>query len=423
MTEIDKGIAVIIFHQGSDEQLQKCIAGLECAVTEQVEDVVSCETVSEVAKLAEEYRSAQQDVLLLDSAAILVENSISNLLRSRIDNSKAGMIAGYNVAMDKLEEAIAQGCTYESNTEERRVSLEMCAGILIRHEVLENITELAQHIISKKYLIRALSLSSLEAGYENLIQWQSFMVLQTNLQDGTIEEQIHDVEYVRQKWGIELSYYNSIRRDLMDMMEANSTNHIKVLEVGCGTGATLLHLGKRFPNAEIHGVEIDERAAHFASKMAQVSCGNIEDCNLDYPEEYFDYIILGDVVEHLVNPQKVLVYLKSILKKDGAILTSIPNVQHFSVVLPLLLGEFEYQDSGILDRTHLRFFTLATIQDMMKECGLDIQCVMPSYNHEMKESWIDQFLDRMCALSTAINKDGFEVWQYRLKLRKSGEEA
>ena len=419
MSEASRGIAVIIFHKGSEELLQKCLASLELTAGEYVEAVASCVTVDEFLQLTEQYSSVERDVLLLDGVAMVVQNSIANLVQALVDNPQAGMIAGYNVALDKLEECATRGWNYEAHTEERRVSLEGCVGILIRYQLLKDVAELAQHIVSKKYLIRALSLKSLETGYENLIQWQSLMVLQGNPQDGTIEEQIHDVEYVRQEWNIELSYYSSIREDLINMIESNQSAHIKVLEVGCGTGATLLHLAKRFPNADIHGVEIDERAAHFACKMAQVTCGNVEDCNLDYPQEHFDYIILGDVVEHLVNPQKVLIYLKSLLKQDGAILTSIPNVQHFSVVLPLLLGEFEYQDSGILDRTHLRFFTLSTIEDLMKECGLQIECVLLGYRHDMKEDWIDQFLDRLCALSTAIKKDGFEVWQYRLKLRKS----
>ncbi len=75
---------------------------------------------------------------------------------------------------------------------------------------------------------------------------------------------------------------------------------------------------------------------------------------MDY-KKIFDYIILGDVLEHLIDPWKIVNELKQYLKKDGYLVSSIPNIMHVSVLRNLVLGNFTYEDSGILDKTHLRF--------------------------------------------------------------------
>jgi 2-polyprenyl-3-methyl-5-hydroxy-6-metoxy-1,4-benzoquinol methylase len=91
--------------------------------------------------------------------------------------------------------------------------------------------------------------------------------------------------------------------------------------------------------------------------------------SLYYDKEYFDYIIFGDVLEHLNAPDKVLIKIREYMKKNSKLIISVSNIMHISVLLPLLRGEFHYEEAGILDKTHIKFFTLKSIISMLVQCG------------------------------------------------------
>jgi len=123
------------------------------------------------------------------------------------------------------------------------------------------------------------------------------------------------------------------------------------------------------------GIEIDKESAQIAKKYCKdVIVGDIETMDsLPYPEEYFDVIIFGDVLEHLKDPLSVLKKLKKYLNKNGYIICSIPNIAHIYVRLNLLFGRWEYQDTGILDKTHLRFFTKKTAIKLIEDAEYKIE--------------------------------------------------
>ncbi len=144
----------------------------------------------------------------------------------------------------------------------------------------------------------------------------------------------------------------------------------RVLDVGCWNGDMGSRL--RANNREVVGLEKDSAAAAIASeRLDRVVCGDIEE--LDLPatlgQERFDAIVLGDVLEHLSEPGDVLRRLRPLLAPGGSIVASIPNVAHGSIRLNLLNGEFRYTDVGLLDRTHLRFFTRRSLESLFEEAG------------------------------------------------------
>ena len=106
--------------------------------------------------------------------------------------------------------------------------------------------------------------------------------------------------------------------------------------------------------------------------IGQVSSEDIEETELSFQQEFFDYIILGDVLEHLYNPQKVLENIKPYLKVGGKIVASIPNIQHWSIIEELLKGNWTYADAGILDKTHLNFFTRNEIFNLFDKTGYEV---------------------------------------------------
>lgn len=147
-----------------------------------------------------------------------------------------------------------------------------------------------------------------------------------------------------------------------------------ILEVGCHTGYFTELLQNN--GCEVVGVEVDPRAASKAEQFAKkIIIGDIEDEDvLAQINQKFDVILFIHVLEHLVNPWKTLKETRQFLKSNGYVLIATPNVACWTVRKDLFFkGKFEYTDVGILDKTHLRFFTLATGQDLIQDSGYEIE--------------------------------------------------
>ncbi|MEJ2372910.1 MAG: class I SAM-dependent methyltransferase, partial [Sulfurimonas sp.] len=135
----------------------------------------------------------------------------------------------------------------------------------------------------------------------------------------------------------------------------------RVLDIGCATGRLGCEI-KNKVSAEVWGIEKNINAANIAKKsLNKVYVGDVNDILPLLPHAYFDTIILADVIEHLINPWDILKNCLSILENSGKVIISIPNVRHWSVIRGLIEGRWEYENKGLLDRTHLRFFTRSNI--------------------------------------------------------------
>ncbi len=146
----------------------------------------------------------------------------------------------------------------------------------------------------------------------------------------------------------------------------------RVLDVGCATG----YLAKRFvENGNgVYGIEIDPEATEEAKKCCKdVIVADVEELKrLPYPEEFFDVIVCADVLEHLRRPDHVLRMLRQYLKPDGLMIVSLPNVAYWRARLNLLFDNFNYEEIGIMDKTHLRFFTIKTGKELVEEAGFKV---------------------------------------------------
>lgn len=170
-------------------------------------------------------------------------------------------------------------------------------------------------------------------------------------------------------------YFSAARKEILDLMPVFSD---RVLEIGCGSGQTL-ELIKHLKLCEkTVGIELFEQAAQNARTRAdEVHHLDIEKDELPSDLGQFDLILILDVLEHLIDPWAVLHRIQSShLKPGGKIIISLPNARHFTCVIPLLLnGDFNYQERGILDKTHLRFFTRKSGIKMLHDAGLSIEKV------------------------------------------------
>ncbi|MDR0555724.1 MAG: glycoside hydrolase family 99-like domain-containing protein [Holosporaceae bacterium] len=168
---------------------------------------------------------------------------------------------------------------------------------------------------------------------------------------------------------------NDPRRYFIDWID-NSDNP-KILDVGCACGDFAVSLKNEKP-CEIWGMEYNEKSIEVAKATGGFVDVFLVDLNkLDVEDfsdfcGFFDYIVFGDVLEHMLEPQFVVEQFKAFLKKNGFFLISLPNVAHASIKANLLLNNFDYTELGLLDRTHVRFFTYKTICSFLSDLKLDI---------------------------------------------------
>lgn len=165
----------------------------------------------------------------------------------------------------------------------------------------------------------------------------------------------------------------------------------KVLDIGCSAGYLGEYLA-RSKGCEMWGVEPDKNSYVEALNKGYTTIvnKNVEDglSDLLIENQKFDYIILADVLEHLVSPESVLVLIRTYLREGGKVLISTPNIAHYSIRRSLLLGRWETTDWGILDRTHLHFYTLATLEKLFINAGWVVSSVRPRGD---LERWFRKF--------------------------------
>lgn len=154
----------------------------------------------------------------------------------------------------------------------------------------------------------------------------------------------------------------------------------KVLEVGTGTGALAREIRKKCPGVEYVGVEISADYRDAAEDWCdRVYLENFEQASESLISELVnaDVVIFADVLEHLIDPWASLARIRAVLPAHARIIASIPNIQHWSIQYRLLAGDFRYADVGLLDRTHLRFFTRQTMLEMFASTGYRVDAVVP----------------------------------------------
>jgi 2-polyprenyl-3-methyl-5-hydroxy-6-metoxy-1,4-benzoquinol methylase len=161
-------------------------------------------------------------------------------------------------------------------------------------------------------------------------------------------------------------------------------NGKRVLEVGCSTGFMSRLMVER--NCIVTGVEVDAEAADQARRYCEdVHVLDLNRCDWirNIHKEAFDVVLLGDVLEHLSDPARVLLQMADLLTADGSLVISLPNVVHWATRLGILIGQFDYQSSGTLDHTHLRFFTLKTARELIESAGYRVIRFHPAFGGRM----------------------------------------
>jgi 2-polyprenyl-3-methyl-5-hydroxy-6-metoxy-1,4-benzoquinol methylase len=183
------------------------------------------------------------------------------------------------------------------------------------------------------------------------------------------------------------SYFANARNDIVERISTGPD--AAILELGCGAGGTgraMLAAGKA---GRYVGIELSEAAAALAAEsLSQVLVGDVEVMDLTVLEGQFDALIISEVLEHLRDPWSTLRRLVACLKPGGLIFASSPNISHWMVIRDLLAGRFDYAATGVMDETHLRWFTPRSYRRMFERAGVVVDSVGPLASRRWKAKLI-----------------------------------
>lgn len=168
-------------------------------------------------------------------------------------------------------------------------------------------------------------------------------------------------------------YYSGVRSEMLQFVPEHCQ---RVLDVGCGEGGFISAV-KQMTQAEAWGVDINASSISIATdRIDKAICTDLTEDISILPDQYFDAIFFNDVLEHIVDPENLLKDMALKLAPEGVIIASIPNVRHYKVLLMLLRDkDFKYEKAGVMDESHLRFFTRKSMVRLFKAAGYDVQSV------------------------------------------------
>lgn len=373
------------------------------------------------------------DIFFLSSDSIALNNSIFDMRMALYSKDEIGAVGGCsNLALNN-QQIRKESRTFDEEIEfaernnipdetryEEKIKLSSFA-FMVKREVVNEVGWIDDRFTPQFFSDDDYSFRISNAGYKLILANDSYVYSFQNIlkdQDLFNELFFRNSKLFSEKWGFSSEYSSNIRQDLIKLINEDKNKELNVLEVGCACGASLLKIKNLYPNSNLYGIEFNENSASIAKHFAKVDAYDIEAAELNYNENSFDYIIFGDVLEHLKDPSKVIVNMKRYLKEDGSLLISLPNIMHYSVIFPLLNGNFTYEDAGILDRTHLKFFTKNEIIKMVSSAGYNIDLMMMKSVGDSEE--IDEKINEIMNLSfvTSSLKEEFKTYQYIVKADK-----
>lgn len=366
-----------------------------------------------------EFIDSDNDILILDPNSFLLPGTLYNI--SNALNPDKGIFAIAPQDINKCHcniNSFADALDYVNNNIQNNVTLSKIImpendTILLSHKLFTKDTPFDSKIMSNKLCYTDFFIKNILKDQFTYIATNVYQYYTGNYHSYYDTEHIinNDTYNIRKKW--HMNYINTAPSiNLVNMINESPDRKLNILEIGCDCGATLLKIKEIYHNANLYGIDINPISANIASHLASVKVANIEDSVEIWNDIKFDYILFGDVLEHHHDPSKVINNCHHILKERGKIISNIPNLMHYSVLHELIDGHFEYTDTGLLDKTHIHFFTCDEIIKMYKNNNFQIiamnACNLPT---SLSEDDTD-FINILTKLSSHKNPNLFKAFQY-----------
>ncbi|OLP66715.1 hypothetical protein BACPU_00740 [Bacillus pumilus] len=298
--------------------------------------------------------------------------------------------------------------------------------LLVKRELIEDVGLFDERFVYGSFEDDDLCVRSLLKGYQLQIVHDSFVHhhghatfranQETNLSALFAENRLRFLE----KWGMDLNLITP-HPYFASLLPKEATC---VLDVGCGAGATGLELINR-QKVEMYGVEEGELKANIAKAYYRdVTQAKVEEYPWAEKASFFDAIIFSDVLEHISDPWQIISQAYMSLKPDGVIICCLPNMMHAEVLLPLMTGDFTYQDMGLLDRTHIRFFTPKTMRALFPEAMFE-RILEKRIDVHIDQN-VQLFFDEVARIGEALGfqvnalSDEVNLYQLLIVARKKG---
>ena len=324
----------------------------------------------------------KNDILLLNPCFICTPGSLQSLYKTVYSDPEIGIcgcvsngiLTGGQYISDysSFDEAVSARSRNSGACKPHRILAPYEGAVYLKKDVLDTISGFDLALISENAGIIDISLQAISKGYRAVYSEDAFFWALPFYE--MMEKRTLDNAYLEKKWG--MHYFNVAPNvHIAGSITRKDNAPFKVLEIGCDCGATLMDIKNTFPQAEIYGLELNPSAAKISGYFSDTIVANIEEENVPYEDKTFDYIIFGDVLEHLRNPERVVGYCGRLLKDDGHIIASIPNIMHISVMRELLNGDFTYEETGLLDKTHIHFFTAKEIMKMFMRSSFHVDTI------------------------------------------------
>ncbi|MGL4911648.1 MAG: methyltransferase domain-containing protein [Romboutsia sp.] len=435
---------VVLSHNTNDTQ--SCIENIENNLIESINEIVIIKVNSDInyksekinivnindkdlfsysfskfANIGIKNASKENDVLILNDNCCVVEKTFENLEKALYSNENIGVVTpvsnigpfyhyqSLNLPFESLQSFIdytQDRVHYNESDNELRLRTSFLM-VLIKRSVLNEIGLLDEKFISTDFASDDFCLRALQQGYKTLLCNNSFVYIKKDLYYNIAHL---DKGKFKDKWGFDPLYSLSIRTEILDKLSIDASSTVNILEIGCACGSTLLKLNEIYKDCNLYGFDINKESTDIAKCIdnAEIKCADIESDDILFEENKFDLIILLDVLEHLKDPWKLMKKVKKALKKEGQIIISLPNIMHISIVHDLVQGKWDYQESGILDRTHLRFFTLKSIREMFQSIDCNMIYYFSIYSRISNEQ--ENLIN---LLSTQYNIDKTQLMSYQ----------
>ncbi len=365
------------------------------------------------------------DILLLDADAVLVDNSLFYMMLGLYEDDNAGVVGcltndfiiEQKMSIETSDFAWAKAMAVNINSP-MADALEDAIYVsdftmLISRKALDKVGMLDESFSPQLYEDKDFCVRVHESGLSVILCFNSYVfkfVDRNQIYENSDVNEERNKQMFIAKWGCNIDYSNCARDGIIELMSAHKGKDIEVLELGCAMGSTLSRIKRLWPNASVHGVEYVDSVAKIGTCIHDIIQGDVESMEIPYKHGQFDYIICADVLEHLRDPESAIKRFIPYLKPEGHFIISLPNIRHYAVIEMLaLLGRFDYSDSGILDSTHLKFFTRDTAKEMIERAGLKVLDIQRNYNGHPEDN---EFITKLSSCFNIIDPNELKVFQY-----------